>query len=384
MRFVHIADSHLGLAAFNRLDPECGMNLREKQVYDNFLEGIEVIIRQRPEALVHAGDLFDRVKPKTRAYTTVLSALERLREEEIPLVIISGNHSMPKTRYTTSPFEVLGYHPAEIHAAFRYRYEKAEIGGTVFHLLPNMLHAEDYAEAFNEITPDPSSENVLVTHGLVDMLSDKRLRTVAEHELDATILSPEFDYIALGHYHSQQQVTENAWYSGSQEFCNYGEIHDTKGGLIVDTSFRSVKHLDLPHTPMINLGTIHCSGLQASEVLSKIRGALESLSERERDAMCVLTLDDIQKETMHTLPRREIADLKSRVLNLKVRVNTRDEENSTTEATDIRAVDYVSEFSTYLDTQQIDQKSREFILKKGQQVLRTVTERHQENKHAAE
>jgi DNA repair exonuclease SbcCD nuclease subunit len=54
------------------------MNLREKQVYDNFLSAIDVIIREKPDVLVHTGDLFDQVKPKTRTYTTVLEALDRL------------------------------------------------------------------------------------------------------------------------------------------------------------------------------------------------------------------------------------------------------------------------------------------------------------------
>ncbi len=78
MKIIHIADTHLGLAAFNRLDPESGMNLREKQIYDNFLSAVDKIIAAKPDVLVHAGDLFDTVKPKTRAYTTVLEALERL------------------------------------------------------------------------------------------------------------------------------------------------------------------------------------------------------------------------------------------------------------------------------------------------------------------
>jgi DNA repair protein SbcD/Mre11 len=77
MHLIHIADTHLGLAAFNRLDPEIGLNLREKQIYDNFLKGIDEIIRQKPDVLVHAGDLFDTVKPKTRAYTTVLEAIDQ-------------------------------------------------------------------------------------------------------------------------------------------------------------------------------------------------------------------------------------------------------------------------------------------------------------------
>ena len=86
MTLIHIADTHLGLAAFNRLDPESGMNLREKQVYDNFLSAIDAIIKEKPDVLVYAGDLFDVVKPRTRAYTTVLEALDRLHAAGIPLV----------------------------------------------------------------------------------------------------------------------------------------------------------------------------------------------------------------------------------------------------------------------------------------------------------
>ncbi|MGA2913258.1 MAG: hypothetical protein ABSE07_07050 [Methanoregula sp.] len=44
-------------AAFNRLDPVSGMNLREKHVYDNFLSAIDVIIKEKSDTLVQAGDL---------------------------------------------------------------------------------------------------------------------------------------------------------------------------------------------------------------------------------------------------------------------------------------------------------------------------------------
>ena len=218
MQLIHIADTHLGLAAFNRLDTESGMNLREKQVYDNFLAAVDAIVKEKPDVLVHAGDLFDTVKPKTKAYTTVLEALERLHVAGIPLVVIAGNHSMVKTRYTTSPYAVLNYHHSRISAAYKFRYEKVEIGDTMFHLIPNMLRVEDYRIAYDEIELASGYNNVLVTHGLATAIKDKRLATVAEHELDNTILSDRFDYIALGHYHNQSQITDNAWYSGSTEY----------------------------------------------------------------------------------------------------------------------------------------------------------------------
>jgi 3',5'-cyclic AMP phosphodiesterase CpdA len=110
LHLIHIADTHLGLAAFNRLDPETGMNLREKQVYDNFLLAIDTIIQQKPDVLVHAGDLFDTVKPKTRTSTTVLEALDRLHAAGIPLGC---------TRFRTGKNEYIFYSIEYILYSFR-------------------------------------------------------------------------------------------------------------------------------------------------------------------------------------------------------------------------------------------------------------------------
>ncbi|HDR73090.1 MAG TPA: metallophosphoesterase [Methanoculleus sp.] len=383
MRFVHIADTHLGLAAFHKIDPETGMNLRERLIYDNFGEGIEVIIRQRPDALVHAGDLFDRVRPKTRAYTTVLEALGRLGEEEIPFVVIAGNHSMPKTRYTSSPLEVLEYHQAEVHAAYRYRYELVEIGDTVFHLIPNMLRAEDYAEAYRQITPSSDRRNVLVTHGLVSTLHDYRLRTVAEHELSAGMLSSDFDYIALGHFHGQRQVADNAWYAGSLEYCSYGELPDVKGGLVVDTATGQVEHLELPHTPMMDLGTVGCEGLSAAEVSETIAGKIDRYPKGCDLAMCQLTLEGIARETVRAVDRRTLAEFKRRVLDLKVRVRMADEQTNVIEEKDLRTVDYLGEFETFVAQKHLDPPVHAFVVGRGTNVLRRVVERHQEERDAA-
>ena len=379
MHLIHIADTHLGLAAFNRLDPESGMNLREKQVYNNFLSAIDVIIRQKPDVLVHAGDLFDTVKPKTRAYTTVLEALDRLHTAGIPFIVIAGNHSMVKTRYTTSPYEVLTYHPSRITAAYRFRYEKVEIGDTVFHLIPNMLRVEDYRTAFDQIELAPSGyHNVLVTHGLATAIRDKRLATVAEHELDSTILSDKFDYIALGHYHRQCQITDNAWYSGSTEYLTYGEIADTKGGLLVDPGRHEVRHLDLPNTPMVDLGTIKCEGVHPGDITDEIiaRIAKRSIA---RYAMVQVTLDGLSREHGKGIDMKALSPVREQLLDLKIRVQGKDAESPVPLQQDVRAIDYLQEFSAFAGKQQqLTARQKEFIGKCGYEVLQTVMDQHRE------
>jgi DNA repair exonuclease SbcCD nuclease subunit len=378
MKLIHIADTHLGLAAFNRLDPETGMNMREKQVYDNFLKAIDEIIVQKPDVLVHAGDLFDVVKPKTRAYTTVLEALDRLHAAGIPFIVIAGNHSMVKTRYTTSPYEVLTYHPSKITAAYRFRYEHVEIGDTVFHLIPNMLRVEDYRTAFDQIELAPSAyHNVLVTHGLATAIKDKRLATVAEHELDSTILSDKFDYIALGHYHRQCQITDNAWYSGSAEYLTYGEIADTKGGLLVDPGRHEVAHLDLPCTPMIDLGMITCQGVHPGDITEEIISRIVARS-APLFSMAQVTLDGLSREHGKGIDMKSLAAVREQLLDLKIRMKTDAEDKLVPLQQDIRLVDYLQEFDAFIGKRQLSARQKEFVARQGREVLQSVMDEHRE------
>lgn len=363
MKIVHIADSHLGLAAFNKLDAD-GMNLRERLMYDNFIGAIDTIIAQRPEVVIHAGDLFDQVRPKTRSLVMVLEALERLKSADIPLLIIAGNHSMTKTRYTTSPFSVLEYHGAEIHAAYQHRYRRVEVGEGVFHLIPAMLNVHDYRRAFDEIEPVTNSYNVMVTHGLATTLRDRRLKTVAEHEIDSTMLSGTFDYIALGHYHGQQQVGERAWYSGSAEYLDYGEIADTKGGLTVDLSHHSVEHFTLPYTPMIDGGFIDCRELTPREIQDTLLTMVEQPSFPDQ-SMVQLTLTQLDRLKGKDIDYRVLNDARERFLDIHIRIQSLEEERPSSPAGNLQEIDYLNEFSGFVKKKGFTTGEEEFVLKQG-------------------
>ena len=370
MRFVHIGDSHLGLSQFNRLADD-GVNLRERLVYSNFLDGIDAIIGLHPDAVVHAGDLFHSVRPKTLAYTTALEALSRLGDAGIPLIIIAGNHDMAKSRYTTSPFEVLKYHSAPVHAGYQYRYEPVDIGDTRFHLIPNLLQAPQYREDFNRIEPG-EGRNVLVTHGLASTLRDRRLGTVMEHEIDATMLSPDFDYIALGHFHSQKQVADNAWYCGSQEYTSYAEISDKKGGLVVDLDEDTVGPLDLPCTPMIDLGEVACEGLSSREVGGEIARRALHADTPAQPAMAVITLAGTSRRMLQSMDPVLLQEARSRLLDLKIVVRSAESGTPLSDRRSLSGVNHVDLFDGYLKEQHLCEKEYRFVFERGSAVIRTV------------
>ena len=371
MRLVHIGDSHLGLSQFNRLADD-GVNLRERLVYANFLDGIDTVIRSRPDVVVHAGDLFHSVRPKTLAYKTAFECLSRLGDAGIPLVIIAGNHDMSKSRYTTSPFEVLEYHSAPVHAAYRYRYEPVDLGDTRFHLIPNLLQADQYRQEFDRIEMLKGGNNVLVTHGLASLLRDRRLGTDMEHEIDATMLSPKFDYIALGHFHGQRQVADNAWYCGSQEFITYAEIGDTKGGLAVDLDRHTVGSLALPCTPMIDLGRLDCTSLSPREIGDAIAERAMQAAGSPQPPMAVITLAGADRRALRSLDPAVLTEARGRLLDLKFTVLSDEPHAPLAGRRDLSGADYAGLFGEYLKGMGLEERKHRFVSEKGTEILRWV------------
>jgi hypothetical protein len=224
---------------------------------------------------------------------------------------------------------------------------------------------------------------VLVTHGLATAIKDKRLATVAEHELDTTILSSEFDYIALGHYHRQSRIMENTWYSGSIEYLSYGEIFDPKGGLLVDLGKSPgrpgpvVSPVRLPCTPMIDLGKISCEDMHPSDITGDI---ISRVTERKVPfhAMAQVTLEGLSRKHCRGPDMRELACVREGLLDLKVRVLATEEGQAVPLQQDVRAIDYLQEFSSFIGRQQLSPKQKMFAERCGLEVLRTVMDEHRE------
>jgi len=105
MRIIHFADTHLGFADFGKIDPELGINLREADVYRAFSQVVDYIRKNPPDIVLHSGDLFETSRPSNRAINFALKEIAKISQMEIPFILISGNHSTPRTRSSGSIFE---------------------------------------------------------------------------------------------------------------------------------------------------------------------------------------------------------------------------------------------------------------------------------------
>jgi len=314
-----MADSHLGFSNYGRVD-KYGRNLLEEMIYDDFAKAVDQIIELKPDAVVHAGDVFHHVRPRIRPLYVFKQGLEKLQDAGIPVVIISGNHDAPKSYSAISPFYIYEG-MKDVNIAHRYQYERFDLGDCAIQCIPFCLDPGDYPKEFSKI--DRSGNDVLVMHGLVETLKNRKMRTVGEHELKDSLLKTDFDYIALGHYHGQTQISENAWYSGSIEYFNFGEASDKKGILLVDLDRGEEKQIEVRPKYMIDSPSIDCKGMSSAELAEELLSLCDPVEIHDR--IVRINLKNVSRSAYKNLNHSRLNKLGSTALYLKINIEYVDE-----------------------------------------------------------
>src|SRR3954463_13304715 len=168
MKIVHLADTHLGFRQFPKLNPDRQLNQRECDVYDRWNEAVEIARDLAPDVVIHAGDLFDSSRPAPRAVAEALDGFALLREADIPVVVIAGNHETPRFRSGGSVFEILERFGID---AVWAEPRTIRIGEIAVHAVPHEPAADRLAEDIRSLNPDPGAgANVLVVHAGLEAL----------------------------------------------------------------------------------------------------------------------------------------------------------------------------------------------------------------------
>ncbi|AYO11740.1 exonuclease SbcCD subunit D [Vibrio campbellii] len=277
MKFIHTSDWHLGRQFHN-------VSLLDDQqaVLDQLIQYIE---NNPVDAVVVAGDIYDRSVPPTIAIELLNKVVKRICGElNTPMILISGNHDgaerlgfgseqmknaglhiisnfedmlTPVVIETESAGQVAFYGmPYNDPEQVRFAYQEP----VSTHDQAHKLLAEKITEQFQ-----PEQRNVLVSHcfvdGAIESESERPLsiggsdRVSHEHFLN-------FDYVALGHLHQPQKKGEEyIRYSGSLMKYSFGEQNQKKGFTLVEidqNGFVSAEHIDLaaPHEMRIVEGEL--------------------------------------------------------------------------------------------------------------------------------
>ncbi len=215
---------------------------------------IDVVAEEKPDAVVIAGDLYDRSVPPIDAVELLDEVLFKINVEmKIPIISIAGNHdsaerlSFGSSWYKHNQFYLMGklttdLSPVQVNGVNFYLIPYAE-PGQIRHLLDDASvhsHQDAMKAVINRIEENlnPNEPNVLVGHAFVlggeTSDSERTLSVGGSGCVTADLFSP-FSYTALGHLHSPDAIRhDTVKYSGSLMKYSFSEAKQRKSISIIE------------------------------------------------------------------------------------------------------------------------------------------------------
>ena len=279
MKLFHLSDLHIGLKLFNR-------DLYEDQIYI-FRQICDLAKQEQPDAILIAGDIYDKAVPSAEA-VEIFDQFAFELAEAVPnaeIMMISGNHdSGPRLNLfrqilRRQKMHMIGIPPQLPPDHIEKITLTDDFGPVNFYLLPfvkpsmvkaivgtdengnNLSYNETLHRLLQREQIDESQRNVLVSHQFylpvgTDSESiermDSEVRTVGNiDEVQADVLHP-FDYAALGHIHKPMKVGCDRYrYCGTPLACSVSEAGQQKGIIEIELGEKgSVETSVLPLTPL--------------------------------------------------------------------------------------------------------------------------------------
>lgn len=271
MKFIHTGDWHIG-----KIVNEVSMIEDQKFILEQL---INLIQEEKPDAVVIAGDIYDRSVPSVEAVELLDRTFTRiLLDLKTPILTIAGNHdSAERLSFASSILNRNGLHiQGSLSKDLKKVILEDDHGVVNFFLIPYAdpvvlremyrncnirTHDDAMRKILEEVKNNINGEgrNVIIAHGYVSFMSDEeeiaiddlgqehkkraglevsdseRPLTIGGTDLISGKLFEDFTYTALGHLHGPQKVgSDRIRYSGSLLKYSFSEIHQRKGVTIVN------------------------------------------------------------------------------------------------------------------------------------------------------
>lgn len=279
MRFFHLSDLHLGIKLY-----EHDLLKDQKAILDE----IVALTRQyQPDAVVFAGDIYDRSVPPVEAVALFDDFMTQLRAA-LPngeIMLISGNHDSAqrldvfRSELSDRGIHMIGNPPMQKGETIERVTLTDDFGAVNFYLLPfvrpGMVRLVagtkengdnlSYPEAFSRLLAlsplNPDERNVLVSHqfflpdgGDAENIerAENEVKQVGNVDAIPASLIADFDYAALGHIHKPMKVgSETLRYCGTPMPYSLSEENQQKGILMVEMGAKGdVRTTVLPLHPI--------------------------------------------------------------------------------------------------------------------------------------
>jgi len=266
MRILHFADLHLGVENYGHIDPQTGLSTRLGDFLSVFDEVVAYALNNDIDLVLFCGDAYKSRDPSQTHQREFARRIWTLASSGVPVFLLIGNHDLPSAIGRATTMEIFRTLEIEnVTVASRpgtYRIE-TRAGPLQVVALPwarrsALLSREDTKNlTFDEINErleriltdrltaevealDRGLPAILAAHAsLANARSGSERGMMMGHDyvlLQSNVANPAFDYVALGHIHKSQVLSENppVVYAGSLERIDFGEESDEKGFYVVE------------------------------------------------------------------------------------------------------------------------------------------------------
>lgn len=278
MRILHLSDLHIGKIVN-------GFSMLEDQLYINN-QIVELIHSQQIDAIIVAGDIFDKTTPSSSAVGAFDTILNSWADFHLPIFIISGNHdSAERLAFGSNIFKHEQIYISPIYDGNISTISlEDDFGKLNFYLLPFINPAtvrpffpETKITSYNQavelalskINLNPSERNILIAHQFVTgaKLSDSEEVVVGGVDNIEADLCKDFDYVALGHIHTPQTVKYDfIRYCGTLLKYSFSEINQIKSATIIDFKAKGNAQISTyPLKPLHDMRQIKGSYMQLTD-----------------------------------------------------------------------------------------------------------------------
>lgn len=248
-RLIHTADIHLGMK-FSTLG-RAGNQIRT-YLKNAFRATVDAVIEKNADGLIIAGDLFDSRMVSRSTYRFVAEEIARLNAK--PVIIIPGTHDPAENTLIWSSFknEIIS---SNVHLVLDHSESPLTLPelDTTFWVRPNTGSNSSSSPIPELADRTLSTYHVAIAHGTIILPG---LSAKDDYPIGIERISKgDFDYVALGHWHSFKQINDlNAYYCGAPEYNRFG-LKDAGSVLLaeIDENGAKVERLNTAVTRWFDL-----------------------------------------------------------------------------------------------------------------------------------
>ena len=266
MKILHFADLHLGIENYGRIDPATGLSSRLLDFLSALDRMVDYALENSIDLVLFCGDAYKTREPSQTQQREFARRINRLSTNDIPIFLLVGNHDLPNAIGRATATEI--FHTLTVKNVYVSSrpdvYRIPTHSGTVQIVsLPWLrrsalltkeetrnLDFDQIKQKLQEVLTniitanisklDPTLPAILAAHVWVSgsEIGSERLMTMGQEHglLLSTVAQPAFDYVALGHIHRHQVLSDSppVVYSGSLGRVDFGDEEDEKGFYVVE------------------------------------------------------------------------------------------------------------------------------------------------------